>query len=356
MSMEDEMRTVHRASLRRSITGLLSAAALVAGARQGAAQQVTVSGVGYVQYAYQFSDTANHANNFDITRAYINVIGRFAGGVGTRVTGDIYQNADGSRTYRLKYAYVTYTPEHSPLTYKIGQMHTPWIDWEEALWDYRMQGQMAMERGGYMSSSDFGAGVDGKWGADRLNMQVGIYNGENYNKALGDQRKDLMARVSYRLLATDDGSRVGGLRLTGYAQYGAPTTGGQRQRFIGMLSYKSTDYTVAAEYAVTKDSTTGSGTVTPVASADGSVASVFGVLHLPRTRWAAIGRVDLTDPNTDTGGNRTTRFIGGVSYQLTPNLRVLGDLEHLAYESGTTPTPAQHAVQTVGYVHVQFTF
>ena len=95
----------------------------------------------------------------------LNVIGKFAYGIGTRVTADIYRNADGSLAYRLKYAFATWTPEgKSPLTFKLGQIHTPWLDWEEHLWDYRMQGQMAMERAGYLSSSDFGAGIDGMLG------------------------------------------------------------------------------------------------------------------------------------------------------------------------------------------------
>ena len=55
----------------------------------------------------------------------------------------------------------------SRLTFKIGQIHTPFIDWEEALWDYRVQGQMALERGGYMSSSDFGAGIEASPRRDR---------------------------------------------------------------------------------------------------------------------------------------------------------------------------------------------
>src|SRR5689334_1865262 len=166
--------------------------------------QVTVSGVSYAQYGYLLKDTANHVNNFDITRAYVNLIGRFAGGVGARVTLDVNRPAgDNSLRYRLKYAYATYTPVNSALTFKLGMIHTPWLDWEEALWDYRMQGQMALERGGYMSSSDFGLGVDGNWKKDLVNAQFGIYNGENYNKAPGDQRKDAMGRVSARLLATD---------------------------------------------------------------------------------------------------------------------------------------------------------
>src|SRR5207237_176731 len=172
--------------------------------------QVTVGGVVYTQYVYQLKDTLNHVNNFDITRAYVNVIGRFSGGVYTRVTADIYRNIDpssaGSLSYRLKYAYLAYTPTNSPVTYKIGLIHTPWVDWEETLWDYRMQGQVALERNGYVAAADLGVGIDGKWGPDKINMQVTLVNGENYNRGTGDQRKDVMGRVSVRVLDTDDSS------------------------------------------------------------------------------------------------------------------------------------------------------
>src|SRR5258708_20382819 len=90
---------------------------------------------------------------------------------------------DNSRTYRLKYAYFGYTPNGSPLTFKLGAIHTPWLDWEEALWDYRVQGQMALERGGYLTSSDFGAGVDSNQGADKVNGQFTIAHGEAYRAA-----------------------------------------------------------------------------------------------------------------------------------------------------------------------------
>ena len=45
---------------------------------------ITVSGVVYAQYLYQLKDTANHINNFDVTRAYVNVLGKFSGGLATR--------------------------------------------------------------------------------------------------------------------------------------------------------------------------------------------------------------------------------------------------------------------------------
>jgi hypothetical protein len=332
---------------------LVSALMLPSAANAQGQTQVIVSGVGYLQYVYQLKDTANHNNNFDVTRAYVNLIGRFAGGVGARVTLDVNRPAgDNSLRYRLKYAFATYTPTNSPLTLKMGMIHTPFIDWEEALWDYRMQGQMAMERGGYMTSSDIGFGVDGKWGPDNVNMQLVFVNGEGYSGGPGDQRKDVEGRVSWRLLMTNDSSRVGGLRITGYGGYGKPTTGGQRNRFLGMLSYRTKNITLAGEFATTKDSVTG----TPTPSVTGRVISAFGVYKVPNSKVGIIARVDVTDPNTGSAANtdKLTRIIGGLSYQLSPNLRMLLDIDNLSYQG--TPTPAQEAVRSQALFQTQITF
>ena len=319
---------------------------------------ITVSGVVYAQYLYQIKDTLNHVNNFDVTRAYLNVIGKFSGGVNTRVTADIYRNPDNSLGYRLKYAYFGYTPLRSTLTFKLGQIHTPWLDWEEALWDYRMQGQMAIERGGYLSSSDFGTGVDGSWGHEAVNMQVGVYNGENYNKAPGDKRKDVMGRVSVRALTTDDDSRVGGLRLTAYGHTGKPTGGGIRQRYIGMLSYRSKTVTLAAEFARTRDrSDAPPAPATPSASTiEGQVLSFFGVYKIPNTKAALIGRVDVTDPDRNTDLNRQTRFIAGASYQLSKQLRLLADIDNVGYQAPDPIAPTLYATKTQALFQAQFTF
>jgi hypothetical protein len=322
-----------------------------------ATPSVTIGGVVYTQYLYQVKDTANHVNNFDVTRAYLTATGKFAGGLGTRLTADVYRNADGSLGYRLKYAYAAYTPSHSALTFKLGEIHTPWLDWEEALWDYRMQGQMAMERAGYLTSSDLGAGIDGNWGSDRVNAQFGFYNGEGYSHAPGDQRKDAMGRVSFRLLDTDDASRVGGLRLTGYGQIGKPTGGGIRDRFIGMLSYRSKGLTLAGEFDRTKDRQDAPpAPATPSTSTiDGQVLSFFGVYKFPRIRTAIIGRVDITDPDTDTPNNRLTRYIAGASYQLTSVVRLLADVDDVVYQGGS-PTPAQYATKAQALFQAQLVF
>jgi len=339
--------------IRRALGVAIVAAA--AGAVPLAAQaptppQVTVGGLVYTQYLYQLKDTVNHFNSFDVTRAYVNVLGRFSGGVGTRVTADIYRNTDGSLSYRLKYAFATYTPQGSPLTFKLGQIHTPWLDWEEALWDYRMQGQMAMERAGYMSAADFGAGVDGKWGPDRVNFQFTVVNGETYKTGevagAGGQGKDAMARISVRVLDTNDSSRVGGLRITGYAAYGKAATYADRNRYLAMLSYRTKQLTLAGEAAAAQD---GLGAAT-----NGHLYSAFGVYKFTPSKAAVIARVDIFHPQAGNTTDKQTRVIGGVSYQLTPNWRLLGDWDHVSYQG--TPTAAQEAARSQALFQTQFTF
>jgi hypothetical protein len=355
---------------RSILGGVALAATLAVGSASAQTPTITTGALVYSQYGIQFhtdSVTNRHLNAFDITRAYLNVVGKFTDGVGIRVTPDIYRVTDGSLAFRLKYAYATWTPEKSPLTAKFGLIHTPWLDWEEALWDYRMQGSMAMERfrsaagAGYLSSADFGAGVDGKFGFDKVNFQIGAYDGEFYSKPEGDSYKDLEARVSVRVLETDDHSRVGGLRLTGYGGIGTPTGGGRRNRYIGMVSYKSKLFTLAGEYGRARDRldnlapVTGTPAPAPVPLTDSDVLSFFGVLNVPNSKLGIIGRYDLQKPNVDVADNKQERLIAGLSYQLTPQVRVLGDIDNFWTPSGIY-TNAVNSTRTTGFIHMQFAF
>src|SRR5213076_2691368 len=209
------------------------------------------------------------------------------------------QATDNSLRLRLKYAFATYTPQGSPLTYKAGLIHTPWLDWEEALWDYRVR-------------------VDGKWMADKVNFQFTVVNGTFYSGTSAGAGKDAQARVSVRVLDTNDSSRVGGLRITGYAGYGRALAG-DRNRFIGMISYRSKEITLAGEAAVTQDGV--------LSATNGHVYSAFGVYKFPQAKAAVIARVDVLHRQAG-AVDKQTRFIGGVSYQLSPNWRLLADWDY----------------------------
>ena len=327
--------------------------------------QVTVSGVGYAQFGYALkgdsalagSLTGSHQNNFDVSRAYVNVQTKSAN-IATRITTDVDGRAAaaGQLSIRLKYAFVAYTPDSSHLTYKLGLIHTPWVDFEENLWDYRMQGTVAVDRNKVLGSSDFGGGIDGSWHFDDVNMQVGYYNGEGYNSALGDPGKDFEGRISVRLAKTDLGTKSSGLRLSGYAQIGKINGGGDRQRFIGMLSYKSKMVTLAAQIAMGQDSVNAA---TPKSKSQ--IMSIYGVYNID-PKVSILARLDTWDPNTDststatnaTGFNKQTRIIAGVSYNVAPNFRILADVDLNSLDG--TVSNAFDKTAKMFFIHTQFTF
>ena len=325
-----------------------------------------ISGVIYSQYSYSLkSDGAlkpngGHQNDFDVTRAYINAIASLPGDVGGRVTLDVdgRKAATNQLSERLKYAYATWRPHGGPLMFKLGEQQTPWVDFEEAIWDYRMQGTTIFERNGYLSSSDFGFAVEGNYGKDAVDFIAGVYDGENYNNTPGDQRKDVEARVSVRLLKTNQKGRAGGLRISAYGQYGIPTGGGVRQRYIGELSYKSQSVLLAAIFGRTYDSTTGTSTK----DLKGQTYGFYGWYGIPNTGVRLVGRVDVQDPDKDVevdtpvvASNRQTRVIAGISYQLSPNLRIMGDFDLNALHGGV-PNNAFNATRQLALFQSQLTF
>jgi hypothetical protein len=312
-----------------------------------AAAQTQVGGVVYSQYAYQMHSDTNgvHQNAFDVTRAYLNFTRKFDHGISTRITGDIYRDANGSINYRLKYAYFTWKPENSPIDFRFGQTQTPWLDWEEGLWGYRLQGTMPMERAGYQTSSDLGLGIDGAWANQKFNFQASVMNGEGYHAPEGGAHKDFGLRASYRLLSSDEGGSRGGLRITGLAEGGTKVGGGARDRLLGMISYKSKTLLLAGEAGHTTDGTS---------DVHGNVIAFYGTLTPKDSKVGVVGRVDIVDPNTSVANDGSTRFIGGLSYQLSPNVLLFANVDHVSYQG--TPSAATMAKSSTLYFQTQFTF
>jgi hypothetical protein len=344
--------------------GLAAAMITVGGPLQAQdAPRVTVGGVGYVHFRYQLDADSSlnplaHQNNFDVDRSYVNVVGRLRDGITTRVTIDVDgRDATDALTMRLKYAYVGYQPSGSSLGFKLGMIQTPLVDFIETLWGYRMQGTVAMDRNRYLTSSDIGFSVDGSWSNDRVNATAGIYNGEGYSREPGDHRKDLAGRMSVQLMPSDTTGKTAGLRVTGYGHYGRATGGGLRSRYVGMLSYQSKRLTLGAEYGITSDSTAVDSPETK-----GRVISAYGVFRPTASRLALLARWDQVDPNTDiepdvpdlSTGVRT-RVIAGVSYQLTPDVRLLVDADMLSLEHGS-PNNAFNASRRTLFFHTEFRF
>jgi hypothetical protein len=344
-----------RLSRRLVTTGpFAAAAALMLAAAPGSAQQsppaVRVNGVVYAQFEYWANDSLAHTNKFDVTRAYVNVLGSFARGVSTRVTADVFRNsgANTSLAYRLKYAYVDWKPQPtSAVDFRFGLTQTPWIDWEEGLYGFRMQGPVPMDRSGYLTSSDYAISMNFQSKDNALNGTVGVYNGEGYGSAPGGRFLDYEARASFRLMPSDDNSSRGGLRVSGYAGLGrVDVVGGPtRNRFVGMASYKSKLILLAGEAGFAKTDTV-----------NARVLAGYGVLNVPKSDVVLLARVDRVDPNTSADNDASTRFIGGVGYRISPNLLLLGDVDAVSYQDLASQSASAQAQRTRFLFQGEFSF
>jgi len=119
-----------------------------------------------------------HKTEFEVRRAYINVVGTFSDLFVVRVTPDIAARLstsaaglpaearvgtsfDGSLVLRLKYAYGQVNLDRAGSGAKggwvrLGQQPTPYFDAIEGIYRYRFQGTTFVERTGLLSSSDVG--------------------------------------------------------------------------------------------------------------------------------------------------------------------------------------------------------
>jgi hypothetical protein len=344
-----------RLAVLAGLTALISAVSVEA--------QTTVDGVIYTNYRYGLQKDTSYSpdaaqNNFEVDRAYINVRNRTDGGVTTRVTVDVdgRKAAANQLSFRLKYAFLAWTPDESALTYRLGMQPTPLVGWEDDLWGYRFQGPNPLDRAKYMSSSDFGAAVEGSWGDRRVNLEAGIYNGETYSGAPGDNRKDLAARLSVRLLGTNNTSRTGGLRVTGFVLRGQATGGADRQRTVGMITYQSTALVLGAQYALTQDSTDASN------ETKGRMVSLFGTYDLADGPFGLMGRLDKWDPDTDLNpaagtptASEQTRLIAGLSYQLARNVKLLLDADVVKLQNDPGNNAFQAANRSI-YLHAEIKY
>ncbi len=196
---------------------------------------VRIGVVSYVQYDAELRNRENF-NAFDLTRAYLNVNGQLSRSVRFRFTPDVKRVTDGSLSgslvVRVKYAFVELDNVKAARSWvRFGAHQTPWLDFEEGIDRYRVQGMMFSERDGLIpGSSDFGVGYFtpvGKY----IDIQTGIYNGEGYTQTDVNKYKSFQGRVTVRPFAGK--GIANGFRLSGF--YNAGWYAANRPRRLGIV-------------------------------------------------------------------------------------------------------------------------
>ncbi len=131
----------------------------------------------------QADTNAANANGVRLSRAYLIAIGRINKEFSGKFTLDeAYSDptaSNGRGNVFVKYLYGIYTPAKD-IAVRFGLTETPWIPYEEGLWNYRFVSETAPDYEGFMPSSDLGLAVVGNLFNKLIGYHVMVSNGEGY--------------------------------------------------------------------------------------------------------------------------------------------------------------------------------
>ena len=314
---------------------------------------VRVGVLSYLQYDAELTNRDGF-NAFDVTRAYLNVTAQLSRNVRFRVTPDVRRATDGgpiagSLVVRVKYAFAELDNVGAPRSWiRFGAHQTPWLDFEESVNRYRVQGQMFAERDGLIpGSADFGVGYFtpvGKY----LDVQTGVYNGEGFGQADTNRYKSFQGRVTVRPLAGR--GIANGLRMSGFYSAGWYAANRPRRLWMAMGSFEHTHLVATVQQVA---ATENPNAATP-RDIDRRGSSVFVELREGPSGWAALARVDQFDPDRWLARNSQRRVIAGAAYWVVrPRSRVglVVTDERVHYDAAAArPRENRVLVQT----HVEF--
>jgi hypothetical protein len=344
---------------------------------------IKIGAVIFADYTFQSTPAVTDAdgnsiksNSFNVSRAYINVTGNISHVVAFRITPDVTRmtssgtgvstSLDGSLAYRLKYAYAQinlddWMPKGTWVRFGIQQ--TPFIDFLESIYRYRFQGTVFPEREGYIASADAGITFHSAFPNNYGDFHVGVYNGENYNKAEANDQKAIMARVSFR--PTPMHPILRGWRLTAFYIGDNYIKNAEKKRLILNTTFEHKNLNAGFDYLNTQDQTSAK-----PGSKDlhGRGWSVFATPKFPKadgSAWEIFLRYDYMKPNKDVavvGGTSAPglginkRTIGGLAYwfpkQGSVSAALLLDFEGIKYSEFVPAKPQQQRV----YLHSLITF
>ena len=297
---------------------------------------IRVGVLSYLQYAAE-TENRDGLNAFDVTRAYININAQVASRVRFRLTPDIKRVTDGSLagslTVRVKYAFAQLdTVGRAGSWVRFGLHQTPWLDFEEGVNRYRVQGTMFSEREALIpGSGDFGASYFMPLPRAYGEFHVGVFNGEGFTQAEANKFKSVQARFTLRPLPNR--GLAHGLRISGF--YNAGWYAEDRPRRLGIVMGSFEHKNVVATLqglAATENPLS----LTPPRDIDRNGWSAFVEPRQGPSGWAGLLRYDALNADESIDDSRQHRVIAGGAYWFVwPRARVglVGTNERVQYDA-----------------------
>ena len=314
----------------------------------------------------------NNFNEFAIQRGYIIINKTFNSKVSARITPDISVDQEGDGIgdleMRLKYCFLKYGFEDFGFItkpyFELGLVHRPWLDFEQKINPYRVQGKMFLERQGIFNSGDYGVlfaallggemdsdykhnvnkNYPGKFGS----FAIGILNGGGYHGVEANENKTIESRLSIRPLP----EILPGLQFSYTGVIGKGNTiAAPNWRFnSGFISYETRKF--VATGMVYK----GTGDYRGIAINEKGIPldqkgySIFGNIKLPGDKFSIFGRHDFFNMNTEIDNSDVKTKIVGLTYFLIQGCKFIIDYDFSDYSE--LPDYKESKIQTA--IEVKF--
>jgi hypothetical protein len=300
-------------------------------------------------------------NEFAIKRGYItfskNITPYLSGRITPDITVDQEGDGEGDVEMRLKYCFAEFKhptrqgffTEPSIL---IGQIYTPFIEYEEKINRYRVEGEHFLDRINQVSSADFGVAITsligGKMDEDyqkRVNnshagrygsLALGVYNGGGYNALEKNDSKTFQWRLTLRPLH----NHLPGLQVSFIGALGKGNTveSPQWNLYAGFLSYENEFFVLTAQRYQAVGDLAGR-YIDPTGNAlKNRGHSFFSECKLFNKKISFFARYDHSETYDTTNPTYSTQYILGMAYHIQGKTKVILDYNYLDNNQGN-PMP-----------------
>ncbi len=309
-------------------------------------------------FHYEYSDISEEKfNEFKLKRGYQSLHKKFNQSVSTRVTYDLAVDQEGDGIgdieIRLKYGYLKYTFNQfwiltEPL-FEFGVVHRPWMDYEEKINRYRVQGTMFLERNDILKSADYGISVisliGGKIGNEHQksvnknypgkygSLAFGIYNGGGYEEIERNNNKLCEGRLTIRPFP----KFLPGFQLSYLGGYGKGNTEAAPDFYYnaGFIVLENKYMAVTGTYYDGVGDVLGNEVDRNGNSYHQNGYSVFSEVRMFESPLRVYGRYDYFEKQVKTNDWIQNRIITGVSIYFLNSSKLLFDFEYRDwYKSG----------------------
>ncbi|HUS86995.1 MAG TPA: hypothetical protein VMW76_07135 [Bacteroidales bacterium] len=301
-------------------------------------QNTAISGEWYLGFGY---NDGTDINQFNLKRGYLTFKTKISDILSVRYTQDITTDTEGGDIgnveMRLKYLYLKIDLKRNELLrntyFEIGLVHRPWIDFEQKLTGYRVQGKMFLDRFDITTSADFGityAGLLGGKISDQYQQKVssdypgrygsfaiGVYNGGGYHALEKNNNKVIDGRFTLRPFP----DAIPGVQISYAFAFGKSNVPGINADYRLNLFHLSTEsriHKLMIQYYRGTGGHDGDYLDLLGYSYKNDGFSAFGEFLIPDTKFSILGRFDRFNSHQDEKYIEDT-YIGGIAYRFLEN-------------------------------------